>query len=279
MYADDTAAQVISPKINEIETKLSRDMNLITRWCDQNSMCVNSQKTKVIVIGTTQKKARTKNHINVMCGNDQLDCVTHEKLLGVTIDDTLNWEKQVNSVCSKVAFKLLHLKRIRPFLTQRAKMIFYNCFILPHFDYCSNIWGHCSNKLLLRVERLQKAVARVLLDSDFSTPSRNLFDVLNWLPFRERIVFNESVLMYKVQNNLAPNYLNVFRSVQNVHSRSTRSVDRNELYIPRHRTQIFKRSFTYSGVKIWNSLPADVKFCSTLHSFKTKCKSHLLGKM
>ena len=148
-------------------------------------------------------------------------------------------------------------------------MTYYNCFILPHFDYCSNIWGHCSNTLLLRVERLQKAVARVLLDCDFNIPSRVLFESLKWLPFRQRIFYNESVLMYKVQNNLAPKYLNVFRSVQEVHSRNTRSADRDNLYIPRHRTQIFKRSFAYNGVKIWNDLPADVKSSSTLQSFQT----------
>ena len=239
-------------------------------------MCLNLQKTKVMVIGTSQKKARTNNCINVTCGSTKLECISNEKLLGVNIDDTLTWEKQVNTVCSKVAFKLHQLKRIRTFLNQRAKITFYNCFILPHFDYCSNIWGHCSNTLLLRIERLQKAVARVLLDTNFNTPSTVLFESLQWLPFRKRIIYNEAVLMYKVQNSLAPNYLNDFRGIREVHTRNTRAADRDELYIPKHRTQFFRKSFLYNGVKTWNDLSIDIKPCSTLQSFKRKCKCHLL---
>ena len=55
--------------------------------------------------------------------------------------------------------------------------------------------------------------------------------------------------MYKVQNNLAPDYLNAFKNVNNVHSRNTRSAAREDLYIPKHRTQFYKKSVTYSGVK------------------------------
>ena len=153
-------------------------------------------------------------------------------------------------------------------------MTFYNCFILPHFDYCSNIWGHCSIKLLVRIERLQKAVARVLLDCDYNTSSDVLFRTLHWTPFRKRVLYNESILMYKVQNNLAPDYLNVFKRIHNVHSRNTRSAAREDLYIPKHRTEFFKKSFTYSGVKIWNSLPLDLKSSPSLQAFKSKCKYH-----
>ena len=145
---------------------------------------------------------------------------------------------------------------------------------MSHFDYCANIWGHCSIKLLLRIERLQKAVARVLLDCDFYTPSDVLFHSLQWMPFRKRVLYNEAILMYKVHNNLAPDYLNNFKNIQNVHSRNTRSAARDDLYIPKHRTQIFKRSFAYSGVKVWNSLPVDIKSCPSLQAFKNKCKCY-----
>ena len=55
-----------------------------------------------------------------------------------------------------------------------------------------------------------------------------------------------------------------------------RAADRDELYIPKHRTQFFRKSFLYNGVKTWNDLSIDIKSCSTLQSFKRKCKCHLL---
>ena len=84
--------------------------------------------------------------------------------------------------------------------------------------------------------------------------------------------------MYKVLNNLAPDYLNIFKLVESVHSYRTRSTSRNDLYIPKHSTQIFKKSFVFNGVKIWNSLLKDLRTSTSLNSFKMKCKSYFLNK-
>ena len=61
MYADDTTAQVVGPNIRELETKLNDDVTSILSWCENNNMCINSEKTKVMVIGTSQKNLELTN--------------------------------------------------------------------------------------------------------------------------------------------------------------------------------------------------------------------------
>ena len=90
--------------------------------------------------------------------------------------------------------------------------VFFNAYILPHFDYCNTIWGHSSSEIQTRMLKLQKKAARYILDVDYSHPSRGLFKTLKWLPFLNRVQFNTAILMYKSVNGQSPIYLkNMFQ--------------------------------------------------------------------
>ena len=41
--------------------------------------------------------------------------------------------------------------------------------------------------MLQRIKKLQKRAARIILDAPLFTSTQQLFDSLNWLPFRDRI--------------------------------------------------------------------------------------------
>ena len=47
-----------------------------------------------------------------------------------------------------------------------------------------------------------------------------------------------------------------------------------KLSIPQRRTNYFKRSFSYSGAVLWNSLPREIKQSNSLKEFKAKFKNH-----
>ena len=49
--------------------------------------------------------------------------------------------------------------------------------------YGSMIWTSCSQENLSKVLRLQKRVARIILDAKRTTPSVGLFNSLKWIPF------------------------------------------------------------------------------------------------
>lgn len=78
--------------------------------------------------------------------------------------------------------------------------------------------------------------------------------------------------MYKVLHNLAPQSLNCFTYLSDVHSRSTRSSSSNVFYLPAHKTNIFRHSFTYQGAFTWNLLPNDVRNSTSLLAFKKSAK-------
>ena len=111
--------------------------------------------------------------------------------------------------------------------------------------------------------------ARYILDADYSYPSRGLFKTLKWLPFINRVQFNTAILMYKSVNGQSPMYLkNMFQFCSDQHSHLTRSIPSLNLVPPSNKIQLFKHSFTYQGIVIWNSLSLNKKKAPSLSTFK-----------
>ena len=87
------------------------------------------------------------------------------------------------------------------FLSRRNRILFYNSYILPHLDVC------CIITLEDKLVKFQKRAARVILDCDFYTPSSDIFKELNWQTFPERVTYQNAILMYRIINNICPDYL------------------------------------------------------------------------
>ena len=108
--------------------------------------------------------------------------------------------------------------------------------------------------------KLKKRAARIILDKGIDTPSVEMFNQLSWMTFPERVNFQKAVMMYKIFNNLTPSYLpEYFKMTSDIHQRSLRSTAENLLYIPKPNTELFRKSLSYSGSKIWNAIPDHIK--------------------
>ena len=67
----------------------------------------------------------------------------NEKLLGVTLTNTLCWDTTIENVLKIWNSYLFMLSRNKMFLNIRK--LFFNSYILTHLDYCCNIWRNCSD--------------------------------------------------------------------------------------------------------------------------------------
>ena len=133
-----------------------------------------------------------------------------------------------------------------------------------------SLWKH-NKKNLDRLPRLQKRVARLILDADYKSPFLPLFLKLNWLSIQDRIKFFRCLTVFKILNNLVPLYLSnliePFRSFRNVHNFNTRGSCENLLKLPRITSETGKRSFTeFLAVADWNSLNNELRNAPSLQT-------------
>ena len=141
--------------------------------------------------------------------------------------------------------------------------------------YCSSVWSNSTLQNINRLQFIQNFASKIVTNSrkfDHVTP---LLRELNWLPVKEQLFYRDSVLIFKCQNDLAPQYLmSKFTKRSNIHTRNTRT--RNFLQIPLYRTAIGQCTFSYRGANTWNNLHNELRQSASLTSFKRALKDTLL---
>ena len=141
---------------------------------------------------------------------------------------------------------------------------------LIHFVTGCLIWGRCSTSNTLRLLKLQKRAARLILNADILTSSKWLFQEL------KRVQYHMYNMIYKALNGQTPEYISdCFTKISETHNRNLRSVDNDLLHIPNSRTHFYENSFTVSAAKLWNQIPLHIRNINCLNSFKTALKSYL----
>ena len=109
-------------------------------------MSINVAKTKTMIISSKINANRIQNCLPyIEFNNEIIDYSSEERLLGISIDRTLTWDKQVDAVLKKCNSLLYLLSRIKLFISIPMRKLFFNTYILPHLDYCCIIWGNCNN--------------------------------------------------------------------------------------------------------------------------------------
>jgi hypothetical protein len=267
LYADDVNLTSADEDVRTIEATLNKDSQSAFQWGEDNDMVLNAKKCSSMLVSTSQKMARAtgQNTLNIKINEQPIPSVNKTKLLGVHIDNNITWKEQITHVHNQIVKNLYLLKKIKAYLTINDRKLFYNSYLLPHFDYCSIIWGNCSKHLLFDIIKLQKRAARLILDKDYTTPSKELFKQLQWMPLEDRMSYHRSVQVFKCINGLCPeNLQNLFTPTGTVHTHRTRSVSNNNLHIgPRH-----LKSFTHLGARSWNNLPANIRNAKSVPAFK-----------
>ena len=133
------------------------------------------------------------------------------KNLEVIFDSLLSIENNIKSLCSRLNGTLNYRNRVKNNLDQKSKILLINALIFSHLNYCSSIWGKCSEKLQYEVQKCVNFAAKVAsngkyLKRDHVTP---LLRDLKWINFNSILQLNEASFMYK--NQYVSAYSNVKR--------------------------------------------------------------------
>ena len=131
-----------------------------------------------------------------------------------------------------------------------------------------------------KLQTLQNKAARTIakVHYDEANHSKLLTD-FGWLSVRNLIKLDMGIFAYKELNNLHPEQdISPFQKLDEQHTYNTRFVTNNNLFIPRGNTQLFNRTMSYSGSRLWIEIPYEVRRVQTLEDFRDKLKTYLTAQ-
>ena len=122
-----------------------------------------------------------------------------------------------------------------------------------------------------RLQKVQNAAARVILQLSKFDHITSTFVDLHWLPIKFRVQFKLLLIVYKSLHNQALDYINDLLSLKTESNYSLRSSGQTLLSVPRVNCPKFGgRAFTHAAPVLWNSLPLTIRSSSGNSFFKKK---------
>ena len=185
------------------------------------------------------------------------------KLLGVTIDDQLNFNIHINEICKRASQRVGVMMRLKKLIPTNAKLTLYKSAILPYLTYCHLTWHLCTACNKRKLERMQERALRALFldkQSSYKAP----LDKGDLITLQNRRLKDIAILMYKVKHKLCPTKISEL-----FHMHCTPYNLRVAVFaIPRFKTKKYdKHSLTYLGPKLRNRLPGEIRTLPTSDEF------------
>jgi Reverse transcriptase (RNA-dependent DNA polymerase)/Endonuclease-reverse transcriptase len=277
-YADDTQLYISTSK-NDLLPTVCRLENCITsvhKWMLHNWLSLNPKKSDVIQFISGRGQNRVEDVASVAVSGVPIRPSSCVKSLGITFDSDLAFDQHIANVCKASYFHIRALRHIRKSLPYDVVKTVASSIVGSRMDYCNALFVGMSESNFSKLQRVQNALARVVLElSKFDHITPALIE-LHWLPVKHRVTFKLATSTFKILQSGQPAYL---RDLVNLYepARTLRSSTQHLLCIQRTKTAIATRSFKHSSATIWNSLPANIRDCNTVDTFKRKLKTHLFG--
>ena len=153
-----------------------------------NKLSINFTKTNFMIVKSVRKRLNIP--IDIVLPNKNgllfhLKQQDHIKYLGVLLDDKMNWQYHIASVCARVAQSTGIFFKLRHFLTPTQLRQIYHTLIYPHISHAIVAWGSAYKAHVNKLQVKQNHFARVVFfevlygeNTPSALPLLNLLDLL-----------------------------------------------------------------------------------------------------
>ena len=161
MTNDDLSLASISTDPHD--SALQEAVNQLGHWCCLNGMCLNTRKTKEMLIHfgkRCDKDAISSIHVD----GSTLERVETFKLLGVYLSSDMNWSVHIDYIVSKAAKRFFVISQLVRSGVDKTDIVLVYCAIIRSvLEYACQVW-HCglTKTQACEVENVQSRCLRII---------------------------------------------------------------------------------------------------------------------
>ena len=152
-------------------------------------------------------------------------------------------------------------------------------YFFPFLSYGIHVWGLTNSTYFDLIFVLQKKVLKSITFNDITSPAMPIFRNLELLTLAEIHNLQVVSFVYECVNGLSPSYFgDYFKTLSSTHAMGTRQATMGNLFLQRRNTDQYGiRSVQYSGVKLWNSVPAKIRVSTSVTKFRSELKKYYIS--
>ena len=261
-YADDIVMLLTCDSVDDIPGAISKDIDEIKRYYENNGLKLNTDKSKYMTFGFTSHEDLDNGMISKGIGK-----VATIKYLGAVLDDKLKLNQHADHIIRKISQSVNAMNIIKKHLPTYSLLQFYHAFIGSHLFSSGFLLYRMNAEDLKRLQVIQNKSLKIAfgLDKRFSTEKLFTEVAVSVLPIMGIACFNLLLLTKKyILTNLED-----FEII----SEGRR---KNQLKFLRYRKNILAKDLICLGPKVYNQLPLEIRDISRYSLFKQKLKTFLL---
>ena len=196
--------------------------------------------------------------------------------LGLVIDENLYWNAHIDFVCASLVKYFGIFNHIKSFITSRIARQLYFAFIKSRISYGIEVYGHCADEYLSKLQSLQNKLLKRMLKLCRRTSTNQLHRNLSLLKVAD--THTVSILCF-VNNCTAASCPETF--CKYYQGRQTERELRNTdyLHVPWAITDMGLSSCNIKGARLWNeNFLAVNPYLYKKNCIKTRVRKYLIEK-
>ena len=119
--------------------QMTEDLRNIAACCCKNSLLINPDKTKLLVLATPQLLMKIPDDLSITLLSKEITSSKSAKNLGVTMDCNLTYDEYVTQLSSKCIHSLCQINRVKYLFDRRTLITIINSLVFSKLFYCSSV--------------------------------------------------------------------------------------------------------------------------------------------
>ena len=199
-YADDNTPYTCSPDLDSVIFKRQKNTERIFRWFYKNNLISNAEKSHLIV--------STKKNLEIQVSRCSIRNEDSVKLLGIHLNNDLNFDYHVNQLCKKASKKLNALARIAKYMDINKRRMPMKAFVSSQFSYCPLIWMFHSRKMEHRINSIHKRALKLVYQDSPDLTFQELLAKDKSVSVHQKILQLLATEIFKSKTGMSPELMN-----------------------------------------------------------------------
>ena len=206
-FVDDTICTVkLNQELISNQDNINQVIHKLEIYMRSNSLIVNTDKTKFVVITKTDK---IRQELFLATENKNIRPIRSFKFLGISIEDNLTWNSYLiegkDSLLSQLKCRLSAIRKIRKYIDFKLCKMLANGLFFSKLTYGSELWLGAPQYIKKLVQSTQLEAARITIGHKSKRWStKQLLSAMGWNSVEDTLVLSSAKMTHRILHEGIP---------------------------------------------------------------------------